>query len=256
MTSVTSFEKYGAKIREQREAAGLSQQKLADAIGKTVDAVGKIERGVNGASLMTLEAIAEALGCSIRELMPGDVQPGERLPIADAQELRDAFFPEYAQQAPTPRVRRPDGARFEVLSFEEWMTPVPLSAEVACGEPMDYSVEGEMVLIPRDLAPDESKGEKLIRARGDSMIEWGIEDGDYVVVELRPGGVAARGELVVAWLNDGITLKVWDRRDGKRWLRSGNPDIPDIELTDSDVFELKAIVRRAIKNKHFPRISG
>lgn len=48
----------------------MTQAKLAEAVGLTEQAISKIERGQSGGSLQTLEALAGALGISVRELFP------------------------------------------------------------------------------------------------------------------------------------------------------------------------------------------
>lgn len=66
----------GSHIRSLREAAGLTQAGLARAIAKTTLSISKIERGKVLPGLITLESIANALGISLRELIPGTQPDG------------------------------------------------------------------------------------------------------------------------------------------------------------------------------------
>ena len=53
----------------------------------------------------------------------------------------------------------------------------------------------------------------MLRVRGDSMIEAGIYDGDYVVVRQQPE--ADNGDVVVAGIPDGeATVKTFSRKNG------------------------------------------
>ena len=59
----------GDRIRQRRILAGLSQEKLADAIGLTFQQVQKYERGHNRVSVGMLRLIARAIGCSMLQLI-------------------------------------------------------------------------------------------------------------------------------------------------------------------------------------------
>jgi repressor LexA len=61
----------------------------------------------------------------------------------------------------------------------------------------------------------------MLRVRGDSMIEVGIYDGDYVVVRQQPD--ADPGDVVVAGIPDGeATVKTFSRRGGRVVLTPSN----------------------------------
>jgi transcriptional regulator with XRE-family HTH domain len=59
---------FGRRVRALRKAKGLSQEALADAIGRSVDTVSNVERGVLATRLATAQAIAEALGVTLRDV--------------------------------------------------------------------------------------------------------------------------------------------------------------------------------------------
>jgi len=59
----------GANIKAMRRALGLNQEDLAEKLGLTQANISRIEASVKGPSAETLLAIAEALGCDVRELM-------------------------------------------------------------------------------------------------------------------------------------------------------------------------------------------
>jgi repressor LexA len=98
---------------------------------------------------------------------------------------------------------------------------VPLVGDVAAGTDVLASehVE-ELVPVPTDFAGND--GELfMLRVRGDSMIEAGILDGDYVVVRQQP--TVDNGDVVVAGIpGEEATVKTYTRRGGKVTLLPAN----------------------------------
>ncbi len=125
-----------------------------------------------------------------------------------------------AEEAREAGVWSPDRA-----GRERGGTPVPLLGEVAAGKPVlaVEQVEDEWLL-------DEklTRGERnfLLRARGESMNGAGIRDGDYLLV--RPQPSAENGEIVVAMIEDEVTVKRIYRKGRGVELRSENPEFPPI----------------------------
>lgn len=63
-------EAVGRAVRLHRKGRSLTQEQLAEAVGLTEQAIGKIERGENAPLLATLESIARTLDVPVRDLMP------------------------------------------------------------------------------------------------------------------------------------------------------------------------------------------
>jgi transcriptional regulator with XRE-family HTH domain len=63
-------EQFGARLRELREAAGLTQLGLAQKAGLHREAVGQLERGTRHPAWETVLALAEALGVSVAAFEP------------------------------------------------------------------------------------------------------------------------------------------------------------------------------------------
>lgn len=61
---------FGAKVRERRLAAGLSQEALAERAGLHRNYVGSLERGERNVALVNLYALAGALGVPVQRLLP------------------------------------------------------------------------------------------------------------------------------------------------------------------------------------------
>ena len=101
------------------------------------------------------------------------------------------------------------------------MSHVPLIGHVAAGTGVlaEESVE-ELLPIPQDFT---GSGELfMLKVRGDSMIEAGILDGDFVVVRRQPD--AESGDIVVAGIGeDEATVKTLRKRHGEGRARAGQP---------------------------------
>jgi repressor LexA len=110
---------------------------------------------------------------------------------------------------------------------------VPLVGDVAAGTDVlaEENVE-ELLPVPADFTGD---GELfMLRVRGDSMIEAGILDRDYVIAVQQP--VASNGDTVVAGIPGGeATIKKFTKRGGKITLTPANSSMEPISLDEADV---------------------
>lgn len=121
---------------------------------------------------------------------------------------------------------------------------VPLLGNVACGLPRlaEENIE-EYIRMPMSLV---GKGEYyFLRAKGDSMIDIGIDDGDLVLV--RQQSTADQGQVVVALIDNEATLKrFYPEPDRKRVrLHPENREMNDIYV---DFCEIQGIAVKVIKD--------
>ena len=88
-------------------------------------------------------------------------------------------------------------------SYQENYSSIPLLGRIAAGFPIEAIRTTEILDIPRDMAgPDVY----ALKVAGDSMIDDGILDGDYVIIE--KCNHPQNGDIVVALLDkDNVTLK-------------------------------------------------
>lgn len=85
----------------------------------------------------------------------------------------------------------------------------------------------------------------LMRVRGDSMREAGIDDGDVVLVDRAIK--ASHGHVVVAVVDGEFTVKrLWQRGRNVK-LQPANPTYPDILPRDGQTLEVWGVVTNAIK---------
>jgi len=88
---------------------------------------------------------------------------------------------------------------------EEESPDLPFFGLIAAGRPIEAVAGDERVPVPRQLMGGAPEGHYVLRVVGDSMIDEGIHDGDFVVVQQR--SEATVGEMVVALVGDEATLK-------------------------------------------------
>ena len=109
---------------------------------------------------------------------------------------------------------------------------IPLAGRIAAGQPIEPEPEGETVAVPDVLT---RKGQNyVLRVNGSSMIDDGIHDGDFVVVNRREK--ASNGEMVAALLNGEATLKRFYREaDGRIRLQPANERMSPIWVAEGDL---------------------
>jgi repressor LexA len=105
---------------------------------------------------------------------------------------------------------------------------IPILGRVPAGEP-NFSEEyvDDMLLLDDSIVKGE--GVFAVRVNGDSMIGAGINDGDIAVVKRNP--TPQNGDIVVALLEDEVTLKRFVIRGGKTILKPENQAYGDIDLS-------------------------
>jgi repressor LexA len=124
---------------------------------------------------------------------------------------------------------------------------IPLLGRVPAGEP-DFSAEyvEDTLLLDKSIAGPP--GTFAVRVNGDSMIGAGISDGDLAVV--RRNATPLSGEIVVALIEDEVTLKRFIRRKGRIVLKPENDNYHEIDLAGlghdriSIIGTVQAIIRK------------
>lgn len=110
---------------------------------------------------------------------------------------------------------------------------IPLVGDVAAGTNVlaQENVE-ELLPLPEDFTGDGQLF--MLRVRGDSMIDAGIFDGDYVVV--RQQEEANKGDVVVAGIpGEEATVKTYGRKGSKIVLTPANPRLEPMTFDPRDV---------------------
>lgn len=112
------------------------------------------------------------------------------------------------------------------------MVNVPMVGRVAAGEPLlaEQNVENYFT-IPMEFMPNNQTF--MLRVKGDSMINIGIFDGDLVLVEQRQ--TARNGEVIVALVEDGATVKRFFKEEGVFRLQPENDALDPIIVKEVQI---------------------
>lgn len=119
---------------------------------------------------------------------------------------------------------------------------VPVIGQVAAGLPIlaTQNLEGYITYSTHHNYEESSLF--CLRVKGESMIEAGILNGDYVIVEQR--SYAENGEIVVAMVDDEATVKRFFKENGGFRLQPENRTMEPIFVTDVSVLgKVVALVR-------------
>lgn len=107
---------------------------------------------------------------------------------------------------------------------------LPLVGLITAGEPIEAIEEKEVIAVPSDFVTD-SANSYVLRVKGESMIDDGILDGDYVIIERNPS--PRDGDIVVALLNNAYaTLKKFYREQKRIRLQPANSAMKPIYAAD------------------------
>lgn len=132
----------------------------------------------------------------------------------------------------------PDRPRQLDLPADDNAMQLPVLGQVAAGVPIGVDIGSEqMVLMDRTLfalTPDY-----LLRVKGDSMRDEGIFDGDLIGVHRT--NEARSGQVVIARIDDEITVKLFKPAQGKIRLLPRNPDHAPIEVQPGQDFAIEGL---------------
>jgi repressor LexA len=107
-----------------------------------------------------------------------------------------------------------------------------LVGTVAAGVPIEAVENNDTIAVPEEFVRRDNTF--CLRVKGESMIDEGIRDGDYIIVEGRDA--ASPGETVVALIGDEATVKKYfPESDGKVRLQPANMTMDPIFVSEDDL---------------------
>lgn len=118
------------------------------------------------------------------------------------------------------------------------MLELPLVGRVAAGSPI-LAQEHIEASFPVDAALFTEKPDYLLKVRGQSMRDIGILDGDLLAVKRT--SQARNGQIVVARVNDDVTVKRYASQKGSIHLLPENTDFQPIVVTAEDNFAIEGL---------------
>lgn len=176
----------------------------------------------------SVREIANAVGLKSTSTVHGHLQRLEKRGLLH----RDAMKPRAMEIVGDPNFARNNS------------TAVPLVGRVTAGQPIlaEENLE-DYVVIPEVMLGD---GEHFILlVRGDSMIEAGILDGDYIVVKKQAD--ANNGEIVVAMIDDSATVKRYYKENGHFRLQPENSSMEPIYADEVTILGKVISLYRLVK---------
>lgn len=115
---------------------------------------------------------------------------------------------------------------------------VPVIARVAAGSPI-LAIENHDDEMTIDAGLFHPRPDYALRVHGDSMTGAGINDGDLLMVHRTPE--AQSGQIVVARINDEVTVKRLRRRGRGIYLDAENPGYETIHVSRTDDFAIEGL---------------
>lgn len=152
--------------------------------------------------------------------------------IADALQISKSCVGEYLNEMERKNFVKNNGGSRGIMTMKMAKTNnsvsnLPVVGSIACGSPLLAEENIECYLpIPKEFL---GNGEFFIlQAHGDSMIDAGINNGDYVII--RKQETAEQGQIIVALIDNEATLKRYyiDRKKRKVRLHPENKNMEDM----------------------------
>lgn len=199
----------GSRIKQLREACGLSQVALADKIGVSKQTLYKYENDIiTNIPSDKIEEIAIITGSDPSFIMGWEEQ-------------------------------RVDFESYGLKPVRKKM--VPVIGEVACGLP------AEAIEIPIDIVEgEEYDADYALKAKGDSMTGAEIYDGDIILIKTMP--MVHNGEIAAVRINGDTTLKYvyWYPEKQQLVLQAANPAYPPLSY-EGEALQDAEILGKAVK---------
>ncbi|MGD0094347.1 MAG: S24 family peptidase, partial [Planctomycetota bacterium] len=257
------------RIRERRQALGISQTELGRRAGVTLKQVWKWEVGIDVPSAIRIESIAAALGVSSDWLLRGEnIHPAGTADFARIEfklhELQDELD-RLKYKTPPAKPPKPVPAGEVQASALPAMHDLPVIANIAANYQPAFAQGKELAQTEASFS---KKKHYCLLVRGQSM-RPNIYEGDTLVVEhvdyvLEPydetRGPAdknfwkgLKGEIVCAMVDDDEPvlkrMHLSDRKDTgfKIVLQGDNPASEPIEITKENRLRIVGIVRRILR---------
>lgn len=203
---------FGERVRKKRLEKGLTQAELATKLGyKDRSSVARIENGERDVPRPTIIALADALDTTPAYLMGWE----DDKTISNIDDLT---------------------AKFDNIKPVK-LKKFPMLGEIACGEPIFADEDKEhCVMADMDIQADF-----CLTAKGDSMIDARINDGDIVFIKEMP--IVDNGEIAAVIIGNEATLKrVYYYRDqNKLVLNPANPKYEPLVYVNDELNDIRIL---------------
>jgi len=113
----------------------------------------------------------------------------------------------------------------KIIPGENWFG-LRMLGLVEAGFPSPAEEDNADVISLDEFLIDNRESSFILKVKGDSMIDAGIHNGDLVIADR--GREAKNGNIVIADIDGGWTMKYLREKNGIRYLEAANPDYCDI----------------------------
>ena len=201
-------------IKRLREENGLSQEALAKLTGYTDrSSITKIEKGQIDLQQSKIELFAKALGTTSRELVGWDDADETNISAKNMRDITNIF-------------------PIELKKF-------PLLGEIACGQPIFTNEDRESYI----LSGTDINADFCLKAKGDSMINARIHDGDVVFIQKQD--MVENGDIAAVVVNGDseATLKrfYYYREKAMLILKPENPSYEDLIYSGEELEQVHVL---------------
>lgn len=199
----------GDRIKQRRNELGLSVDELANKLGKNRATIYRYESNdIEKLPTTILEPLANALGVS-----PGYLMGWEQ--IGDTAALID----KYDNISPVK------------------LKKFPMLGKIACGEPIFADEDRESYVM----ADTDIKADFCLTAKGDSMVNARIYDGDIVFI--RSDVEVQNGDIAAVVIGDEATLKrfYYDKENNKVVLMAENPKYAPLVYVNEELEQIHCL---------------
>lgn len=201
---------FGKRVKDRREYLGLSQEDLASKLGYSdKSSISKIENDQR------------------------DITRGKVVDFAKILKTTPAYLMGW-EESP---VDFPSHPFLPVTTYK-----IPVIGNVHCGQPV-YAEEEYLDIVDTDIRADFA-----LRAKGNSMVNAGIEEGDLIFVRKQP--IVENGELAVVLIEDEAAVKRVYKYDTYITLNAENPAYAPIIIREDDELNV-SILGKVVAHLHY-----
>lgn len=193
------------RLKELRESLNLNKKELSDKVKFSPSIISMYEAGERRPSIENLECLADFFNVDIDYLL-GNTDYTTRL----SWENETMNLPS------------------NITKLTK-LKKIPILGTIACGSPIfaEENVDGYFV------ADNNIKADFTLRAKGDSMIDIGIHDGDLIFLRQQP--VLENGEVGAVLIDNEATLKKVYINKNEMILQPCNKNYPPMVVKDKDI---------------------
>ena len=153
------------------------------------------------------------------------------------------YIVELEKEGVIQRVKGNNGKRALSVLENKIINRLPLLGVVSAGMPLEMYDDIEYLDVPPSLY---KKDNYMLKVNGESMIDDGILDGDYIVI--KKNNIAKPGDVVIAIINGEATLKRYYIGSNGIELHPRNNQYNIIYINEYDDFQIQGLVLGVFRN--------